>query len=852
LWLLVYLVLLAASHIWRAFHPDRHEPEPGQETLVVHEVYGDSVLSEPLQIAYRDVYTGEEPDPPVILLLHGSPVGVKMLPSIIGALGEEMRVIAPDFPGYDASDHDIPDYSMKAFSVYMSQVLDSLDISEVHAVGYSLGGGVAINMAHFFPDQIESLTLLSSIGVQELELLGSYHLNQAVHGAQLSLIWLLHEAVPHFGFLDDFPLNVPYARSFYDSDQRPIRGYLRQYKKPMLIQHGPDDGLVPLVAAKEHHRLVPQSKLVLYDGGHGIVISHASKLARDITRFVRNVEAGKATAFANADDQRIREAEKPFQNVDFAKAEGITLFVLMLIIIFSTFISEDLTCIGAGLLAARGIIGLWPATVACFIGIFIGDVGLYLLGRLMGRTALKRAPLRWFLTESDLEQSADWFKVKGPAIIIASRFVPGSRLPTYFSAGVIGAGFWMFSLYFMAAALVWTPLLVGVSMLVGAELMRYFELYKNYAVWVLMGTMVILFLFFKFVFPLFTWRGRRLVISRWRRLTHWEFWPPYVLYTPVVCYILYLWTRFGRLTTFTAANPGIRDGGFIGESKRSILGQFASSGCIPPFTTIEKERNDWEKYLEAKQFIKDKDLDFPVVVKPDAGQRGAGVNIPKNEEELKEALRNRKRDVIVQQYAEGKEYGVFYYRYPDEETGNIFSITDKRLLSLEGDGEHTLEELILMDDRAVSLAKRHFREHKHELYAIPDKGEVIPLVELGTHARGALFLDGSSLNTPELRDEVDRIVRHSDGFYFGRLDVRVPTPEHLARGEEITVLEINGVTSEATSIYDPSNSFIDAQQKLMKQWRIAFEIGQKNRDRGYPVSQLLELIKNVIKFRAER
>ena len=61
-------------------------------------------------------------------------------------------------------------------------------------------------------------------------------------------------------------------------------------------------------------------------------------------------------------------------------------------------------------------------------------------------------------------------------------------------------------------------------------------------------------------------------------------------------------------------------------------------------------------------------------------------------------------DTIVQEQISGEEYGIFYYRYPDEEKGRIFSITDKRLLSLRGDGEKTLEELILEDDRAVCMA----------------------------------------------------------------------------------------------------------------------------------------------------
>lgn len=845
----IYLLLLLTSHIWRAFNPDRHEPEPGQQTLTMHQVMGDSVLiNTELQLAYRDVYHGTEKNPPVVLLLHGSPVGVRMLPGIINELATQHRVIAPDFPGYDASDHEIPDYSMKAYAVYMNQLLDSLNIKKAHIVGYSLGGGVAIQLAHRFPEKVESIDLLSGIGVQELELLGSHHLNHAVHGGQLFLIWMLHETVPHFGLLDDFPLNVPYARSFFDSDQRPLRDFLKEYKKPMLIQHGREDGFVPLAAAQEHNRIVPQSKLIIYDGGHGIVVSGAANIAEDITQFIQQVESGRATTYAGAGKERIREAEKPFQNIDFARVEGVTLLILMVIIALSTLFSEDLACIGAGLLAARGIMGFGAATAACFIGIFIGDVGLYLIGRWLGRPAIQQAPVRWFISESDLQRSAEWFKARGPAIIIASRFIPGSRFPTYFSAGVIGAGFWMFISYFLLAAALWTPLLVGISMLVGTELIRYFEIYSEYAVLVLIGTIFLLFLSFKFVFPLFTWHGRRLVLSRWRRLTKWEFWSPKIIYFPVVLYIGWLWLKYGKLTTFTAANPGIPGGGFIGESKSEILGPFEGTGKVASFKKIPDALNDWEKFICAGDFIKEKGLEYPIVVKPDAGQRGEGVQICRNEHQLRASVKGINYDLIIQEYIEGKEYGAFYYRYPDEERGHLFSITDKRLLTLTGDGKHTLEELILQDDHAVSKAKYHFRKHNEHLYTIPAEGETIQLVELGTHALGAVFLDGSHLITPELEQAVDELAKQFDGFYFGRFDIKAPSAYKFSKGGSLIILEVNGVTSESC-IYDPSINFFEAQKTLMKQWKIAFEIGDKNRKRGYPVSSISGLIRNLINYK---
>ncbi|MDR8391627.1 alpha/beta fold hydrolase [Aliifodinibius sp. S!AR15-10] len=847
---LLYVGLLALSHLVRYFQPDSHDPESNQETVTVQQVRADSVLPDrTTQIAYRNEYRGREEHPPVILLLHGSPVGVPFLPELIDELSKQNRVIAPDLPGYDASDREIPDYSMQAFSLYMNQMLDSLSVDQVHVVGYSLGSGVALQMVHRFPQKIASIDMLSGLGVQELELLGSYHLNHTVHGGQLFLMWLLHEAVPHFGLLHDFPLNVPYARSFYDSDQRPLRDYLKQYKKPMLIQHGREDGLVPLAAAKEHHRLVPQSKLILYEGGHAIVKSHAEELTSDINQFIQRVESGEALTYDEAPKERITEAEKPFKEVDFAKAEGLTLYIMMLIIVFSTFVSEDLTCIGAGLLAARGIIGFFPATLACFIGIIIGDFAIFLMGRWIGKPAVRRAPIKWFVSEQDLEQSSDWFKVRGPMIIIGSRFVPGSRFPTYFSAGMIGMPMYIFASYFLLAGIVWTPLLVGLAMLVGTELLRYFQVYQAYALWVIPFIILLLFLFVKFILPAVTWRGRRMVLSRWRRLTRWEYWSPFIIYTPVVAYIFYLWLKFGRLTSFTAVNPGIPHGGFINESKTEIFKSLNSCQGIPQYDKIPASLNDWEKFIRAREFIQNKSLDYPVTLKPDAGQRGTGVAFPGSEDALKNALEEIDHDMILQEYVEGEEFGIFYYRYPDQEQGQILSITQKRLPTLVGDGKHTLEELILQDDRAVALAKIHFKEHQDHLFEVPEEGEEIRLVTLGTHARGAQFYDATHLTTEKLVEAIDEIASHFEGFYFGRLDLRVPSEQDLKDGRNIKVLEVNGVTSETTIIYDQKYSFIQAQKKLMQQWKLAFEIGEMNRQRGHKTSSLYSLIQSVINYR---
>jgi hypothetical protein len=57
------------------------------------------------------------------------------------------------------------------------------------------------------------------------------------------------------------------------------------------------------------------------------------------------------------------------------------------------------------------------------------------------------------------------------------------------------------------------------------------------------------------------------------------------------------------------------------------------------------------------------------------------------------------------------------------------------------------------------------------------------------------------------------------------------------------VVELNGVTSEATHIYDPSNSLLNGYRVLMKQWRIAFEIGARNRRQGVEPASVRQLFR---------
>jgi len=847
-----YLALLAASCVARHVPAPRAPAAPtgGEPTVRLAVVDGDRILSRTVRVAYTDSDPEGKTGRPAVILVHGSPGKAFDFLNVAPGLAARYRVIAPDLPGFGASEHDVPDYSFRAHARYVLELMDALGVAHAHVVGFSMGGGVVLSMADLAPRRVDSIVLQSAIGVQEMELLGDHDLNHVLHGLQLAGLWMLRELTPHFGWLDDAELGVPYARNFFDSDQRPLRGILARWQKPMLIVHGEHDPLVPIAAAREHARLVPQSALIETRESHFMVFQEGAWVAATIGSFLDKVEAGTAPTRTDATPERIAAAARPFDPRHLPLLTGFPWLVVLLLLAAATLLSEDLSCIVAGLLVAAHRIGYGPASVACFVGIFAGDLLLFLSGRVLGRAALRRAPLKWMITESQIRASSAWFRESGGIAILASRFLPGTRLPTYVAAGVLRTPFLRFLIWFAVAAAAWTPLLVGIASLVGAPFLGLFARFRMWALPAAIGTVVVVLFVVRVVPNLFSWSGRRQLVGAYRRTVRWEFWPPWVFYPPVVIWVLWQGIRHRHLTVFTAANPGIEGGGFIAESKASILRGLAGAGdSIPAWMLLPAAGTPPERVDAIRSFAAEHHLDFPMVLKPDAGQRGSGVLIARTWEEIAAHIEQAPEPLLVQEYVPGVEFGVFYARRPSEPSGRVFSVTAKAFPEVTGDGASTLERLILADRRAVALAPIYVAVNRARQHEIVPAGERVRLVEIGTHCRGAIFGDGRPLITPALEEAIDRVSRAFDGFYFGRYDVRSPSVDAFRRGE-FRVIELNGVTSEATAIYDAQNGLLAAYRMLFRQWTLAFEIGDENRGRGVKPFGIAALGRLIARYRA--
>jgi membrane protein DedA with SNARE-associated domain len=500
-----------------------------------------------------------------------------------------------------------------------------------------------------------------------------------------------------------------------------------------------------------------------------------------------------------------------------------------LAIILGTLVSEDLTCVAVGLLIRRGELDALTGIVACFAGIYAGDLGVWISGRLAGLALLSK--LRAGRFGPRVERFSQWFDENAAAAVFASRFLPGMRLPLRLAMGAVGRRSLTFIVWSGIAAAVWTPLLVGAAALFGDAFVRPFEAVIGSGWLSLVGGALALLLVLRLAVLLASRTGRASLAASLSRIWRWEFWPPWIFYPPVVVWVLLLALRHRGFSVVTAANPGIPTGGFVGESKQDILAKLPREWTLA--SRLIEPGSAAERLNALRQAMAEEGWSFPLILKPDVGQRGCGVRVIRNDGEAEAYLGSHEAALVAQAYHPGPfEAGIFYYRYPGEPAGRIFSITDKFFPSVTGDGRSTLSDLIWAHPRYRMQAARFLARHERQLGRIPAAGEVVPLGLVGNHVQGTMFRDGAHLITPALERRVDAIARRFDGFYVGRFDVRYADVEAFKAGDELAIVELNGVTSESTNIYDPSKSLFWAYGTLFRQWAIIFRIAALNRARG--------------------
>ncbi len=501
--------------------------------------------------------------------------------------------------------------------------------------------------------------------------------------------------------------------------------------------------------------------------------------------------------------------------------------LLVMAIVFGAFVSEDGATITAATLAASKLLDPRLAFLSAFAGLWVGDLGMYALARQFGPSLARN---RWFASWISKRALDEGLRASGEGQfgLAVSRFFPGTRLPAYISAGFRRMPIPTFLTITALTAAAWVLLVFAAIHLTPSH------------AGVLKHQLGILSLAGLALFALLTLlRGkvdavRSLIYLQFARIRRWEFWPAWLFYMPVAVFCAWLGIRFRGLSLPTIANPSQKNGGIVGESKTEIL--LALMESSPEFTAdafLISAGDESERFTGLREVCHVNGINLPFVLKPDAGQRGAGFRKIQSFDEARKYLAQVSAPLVLQRYVHGpKEAGIFYYRFPGEKHGRIFGITRKEFPSVVGDGVRTLQELIEADPRAQLIARTYLKRFAERTNEVLEAGQRVRLVEAGNHCQGCIFLDGADLLTEELREVFDKISQKLPGFFVGRYDIRYGNDGELRAGRNFKIIELNGAASEATNIYDASNSIWSAYATLYRQWEIVYGIGAENRRRG--------------------
>ena len=335
--------------------------------------------------------------------------------------------------------------------------------------------------------------------------------------------------------------------------------------------------------------------------------------------------------------------------------------------------------------------------------------------------------------------------------------------------------------------------------------------------------------------------------------TSWfEFAPAHLFYTPIALWCGWLSLRHFGPTLLTNANPSLPYSGLVGESKDIVLNAIKDPDARSFIATYGQvlrwggEGAEKRTLSDALSVMRENNLSFPLVAKPDIGMRGVGVQIVTNKNELAGYISvfPAGANFILQTLVnEEGEAGVFYVREPGEERGRITSLTLKYFPRVVGDGKRTLHTLIMDDPRAGKLAHLYIERHKDRLDKVVPEGKSVKIAFAGSHSRGTIFRNGNDEITDAMVETFDRLAKSMGEFYIGRFDIRFGDFEALKAGHGFKIIEVNGAGGEQTHIWDSRMKLRDAYKALMQQFSYLYRIGAINRKRGFTPTSLTQLIK---------
>lgn len=267
---------------------------------------------------YRQAYRELGPVAgPVILLVHGlMSDGSTWARPAAGLAEAGYRVVVPDLLGHGGSDKPADgEYHLPYFADSLFRLLSQLGASSVTVVGHSLGGAIAMQLAHDHPELVRRLVLVSAGGLgrkvhpmlRVASLPGAHRVLRLVVNERTAALYraprlhrslrLSPEAVANLSRAGRGLVSATGRSAFFltlrnaitPSGQRGSmmeHGYLPR-ELPTLIVWSQDDPVLPVQHAYQTHAYLPNSQLVVLPGSTHQPHHHsADRFVQAVAEFV--------------------------------------------------------------------------------------------------------------------------------------------------------------------------------------------------------------------------------------------------------------------------------------------------------------------------------------------------------------------------------------------------------------------------------------------------------------------------------------------------------------------------------------------------------------------------------------
>ncbi|WP_306141804.1 alpha/beta fold hydrolase [Roseibium sp. MMSF_3412] len=279
--------------------------------------YGYETIDD-LKIFFREA--GDRSNP-TIVMFHGFPSSSHQYRNLIEDLSEDYYVIAPDYPGFGASDFPAPeefDYTFDNLADVVDTFLEQRGLTEYALVLHDYGAPVGFRIATEHPERVTALLVqngnayVEGVSADASGMLEALWQNrtpeleqniianafsasalqwQYIHGTRNPDAinpdnWLLdiermqrpgqHEM--HLNLFEDYKSSIEAYPAWQE--------YLREHQPPVLVTWGRNDAFFTEAGAEAYARDAEDAKIVLYDTGHWPLEENGAEIATEIRSFL--------------------------------------------------------------------------------------------------------------------------------------------------------------------------------------------------------------------------------------------------------------------------------------------------------------------------------------------------------------------------------------------------------------------------------------------------------------------------------------------------------------------------------------------------------------------------------------